>query len=40
MVRQGLDLRLAELPAPSDRIDATNWQSVLGNGKRVADWTA
>jgi hypothetical protein len=51
MVRRGLDLRLdlwldkyierlAELPAPSDRIDATNWQSALGNGKRVADWTA
>jgi hypothetical protein len=51
MVRRGLDLRLdlwldkyiqrlAELPAPGDRIDATNWQAALGNGKRVADWTA
>jgi questin oxidase-like protein len=51
MVRRGLDLRLdvwldnyigrlTELPAPSERITTTNWQSALGDGRRIADWTA
>jgi hypothetical protein len=51
MVRRGLDVRLnlwldnyigrlAGLPAPSERITAANWRSALGNGKRIADWTA
>jgi Questin oxidase-like len=51
VVRRGLDLRLnswldhyierlTELPAPSERIDATNWEAALGNGRRIADWTA
>jgi hypothetical protein len=51
MVRRGLDIRLdswldhyvkrlAELPTPSERITDANWREALGNGRRVADWTA
>ena len=51
MVRRGLDLdvehwvddylpRLEELPTPSDPISDENWRAALGDGRRVADWTA
>lgn len=51
MVRRGLDIRLdgwldhyverlTDLPAATDRITAENWQAALGDGHRVADWTA
>jgi hypothetical protein len=51
MVRRGLDIRLdtwldsyvtrlTDLPAPSERITAANWREALGNGRRIADWTA
>jgi hypothetical protein len=49
MVRRGLDIRLdgwldhyvtrlTDLPTPSERI--TDWREALGNGRRIADWTA
>jgi hypothetical protein len=51
IVRRGLDVdvahwvddylpRLEELPTPSDPISDENWREALGDGKRVADWTA
>jgi hypothetical protein len=49
MVRRGLDVRLdvwldhyverlTDLPAPTGRID--DWAAALGDGRRIADWTA
>jgi hypothetical protein len=32
--------RLDDLPAPSDPITDENWREALGEGKRIADWTA
>jgi hypothetical protein len=32
--------RLDELPAPREAISDTNWQSALGDGARIGDWTA
>jgi hypothetical protein len=51
MVRRGLDIRLDGwldgyvkrldvLPTPSERIDEQTWREVLGNHRRIADWTA
>lgn len=51
IVRNGLDLdvhswldryipRLVELPSPSDRITDATWPAALGDGRRIADWTA
>ncbi len=51
VVRRGLDVRLDAwldgyvkrldaLPTPSERIDEQAWRDVLGNHRRIADWTA
>lgn len=51
VVRRGLDLqldnwldhyveRLTELPRAGDPVTTENWRSALGNGRRIADWTA
>lgn len=51
MTRRGLDVRvdhwldryvqrLADLPTAGSRITARDWPAALGDGRRVADWTA